>query len=111
MYKTIYAINIIIYMCLQHSKFEITVYLPLRERICSPKEFAPLRIFCKFIFTKKTSCLFLLELYRRTRMYMNFPATTRDFFYKKYWRNFKKFMELLLACHRTFGIFLTRNGI
>ena len=48
MYKTIFVKNIIIYMCLQHSnvcEFEIAVYLSLRERICSPKEFAPLRIF------------------------------------------------------------------
>ena len=36
MCKTIFVTNIIIYMCLQHSnvyKFEIAVYLYLRERI------------------------------------------------------------------------------
>ena len=45
-------------------EFEIAVYLSLIERICSPeefvplrilnlllKEFAPLRIFCKIVFT------------------------------------------------------------
>ena len=44
--------------------FEVAVFLSLRERICSPgefallrilnlliKDFAPLRIFCKFLFT------------------------------------------------------------
>ena len=47
-------------------KFEIAVYLSLRERTGSPKEFAPLRflnllpeefaplrIFCMFVFTKQ----------------------------------------------------------
>ena len=27
-------------------------------------------------------------------MFMNFPATARYFFYRKSWRNCKKFMEL-----------------
>ena len=64
--KTIFVINIIIYTCniLMFCEFKIAVYLSLRERICSPKEFAPLRIlnllikefaplriFCKFVFT------------------------------------------------------------
>ena len=49
-------------------------------------------------------------------MFMNFPVATRNFYYRKYWRNFKKFMEpsrieLFLAYHRTFGIFLTKAGI
>ena len=68
MFKTIFVINIIIYTCLQHSnvlRICIAVYLSLRERISSPKEFAPLRIlnlllkkfsslgiFCKFVFTQ-----------------------------------------------------------
>ena len=64
MYKTIFVINIIIYMCLQHSivyESKTAVFLSLRERICFPKhfaalslllkEFAPLRIFCRFVFT------------------------------------------------------------
>ena len=67
MYKTIFVINIITYsVCniLMFYKFGIAVYVYLRERICSPKEFAPLRIldlllqefapvriFCKFVFT------------------------------------------------------------
>ena len=54
--------------------FKIAVFLSLRERICSPKEFAPLRIlnlllkefpplriFCRFVFTK-TGCLLRLGL-------------------------------------------------
>ena len=43
MYKTIFVINIVIYMCLQHSnvfEFKTAVFLSLRERICFPKEFA-----------------------------------------------------------------------
>ena len=47
MYSTIFAINMIVYTCLQHSNvfvFEIAVYLSLRERIFSPKEFSPLII-------------------------------------------------------------------
>ena len=67
MYKTIFVVNIIIYMRLQHSDvlwvkncglsiFKGNNLLP--KRICSfkhfeldLKEFAPLRIFCKFVFT------------------------------------------------------------
>ena len=67
MYKKIFVINIIIYMYLQHSnfyEFKIVVFLFLRERVCSPFEFAPLgslyllleefvslRIFCRLVFT------------------------------------------------------------
>ena len=67
MYKIIFVINIIIYTCFDIPmlcKFDIAVCLSFRERICSPKEFAPLRIlnlllkefvplrlFCKFGFT------------------------------------------------------------
>ena len=67
MYKTIFVINIIFYMCLQHSNvfaLKIAFFPSLRERIGSPKEFAPLRIlnlllkefaplriFCRFVFT------------------------------------------------------------
>ena len=39
MYKTIFVINILIYMCLQRSnvcEFRIAVFLFLRERIGSP---------------------------------------------------------------------------
>ena len=69
MYKTIFVINIAIYMFLQHSNVLLILngFLPiLRERICClkeftplrilsllPKEFAPLRIFCKLMFTKQ----------------------------------------------------------
>ena len=34
-------------------KIEIAVYLYLRERICSPKEFAPLRISVSLCLQKK----------------------------------------------------------
>ena len=67
MYKTIFVINIIIScVCniLMFCEFKVAVFLSLRERICSPKEFAPLRIlnlllkefaplriFCRFVFT------------------------------------------------------------
>ena len=47
MYKTIFVINIIIYMCLQHIdiyEFKTAVFLSLRERICFPNEFTPLRM-------------------------------------------------------------------
>ena len=49
-------------------------------------------------------------------MFKNFLAAARNFFYRKYWRNFKKFMEssrlsYFFAYHKTFGIFLTRAGI
>ena len=47
MYKTIFVINIIIYsICniLMFCESEIVVLLSLSGRICSPKEFAPLRI-------------------------------------------------------------------
>ena len=42
-HKTIFVINIIIYTCniLMFCEFKIAVYLSLREKICSPKEFAP----------------------------------------------------------------------
>ena len=47
MYKTIFVINIIIYMCLQHSNV-LWIYncgFPIfEERIRSPKECVPLRI-------------------------------------------------------------------
>ena len=49
MYKTIFVINIIIYICLQHIdvyEFKTAVFLSLMERICFPKEFAPLRMLC-----------------------------------------------------------------
>ena len=109
--------------------FEIAVYLPLRERICSPKEFAPLRIlnlllkefallriFCRFfVYINKLFTPF--RTYRRKRMSMNARAGTRNFFL--FIEVLEKFqvvcgtfwIELYLAYHRTFGIFLTRAGI
>ena len=64
MYKKIFVINIMICNILMFYQFKIVVFLSLRERICSPKEFAPfrifilllkefapLRIFWKFVFT------------------------------------------------------------
>ena len=47
MYKTIRVINIIIYMCLNiliFYEYKTAVFVSLRERICSLKEFAPLRM-------------------------------------------------------------------
>ena len=46
MYKTIFVINIIIYMCLQHIdiyEFKTAVFLSLRERICFPNEIYSLK--------------------------------------------------------------------
>ena len=40
---------------------KIVVFLSLREKIYFPIEFAPLRIFCRFVFTL-TSCVLLLGL-------------------------------------------------
>ena len=93
--------------------FEIAVFLSLRERICSQKEFAPLRIFCRFVFTLFTP----FRTYRRKRISMNVLAIAGNFFlfievlekfqvvYGTFW------IELFLAYHRTFGIFLIRAGI
>ena len=44
MYKRIFVINIIIYMCLQHSnvhEFKIAVFLSLRERFAPQKNLLP----------------------------------------------------------------------
>ena len=81
--SSICVIDVIIYKCLQNSnvcEFELLfTYLygksMLPKRICSLK----IKIFCKFEFTF-TSCLFLLELYRKNRMFTNFPASARNFF-------------------------------
>ena len=60
------TISLFIGVCniLMFCEFEIAIYLSLLERLCTPKEFAPLRIlnlppkefaplriFCKFVFT------------------------------------------------------------
>ena len=99
------------------------------ERICSPKEFSPLRIlnlllkefaplrsFCRFVFY--INKLFTpFRTYRRKRMSMNVLAIAGNFFlfievlnkflvvYRTFW------IELFLAYHRTFGILLIRAGI
>ena len=48
-------------------------------------------------------------------MFMIFPAAAINFFYyRKYWKNSKKFIELSrlsFLAFGTFGIFLTRAGI
>ena len=47
MYKTVFVIiSLFICVCniLMFCEFEIAVYLSLRERICSPKEYAPSRV-------------------------------------------------------------------
>ena len=44
MYKKIFVINIIVCSILMFYEFKIGVFISLRERICSPKEFAPFRI-------------------------------------------------------------------
>ena len=67
-------------------EFKIAVFLSLRERICSPKEFTPLRILnlllkefvpsrnvCRFVFTP-------FRTYRRQRMPMNVLAIAGNFF-------------------------------
>ena len=64
MYKKLFVINIIVCNIRMFNEFKIAVFISLRERICSPKEFAPfrililllkefahLRIFWKFVFT------------------------------------------------------------
>ena len=64
-------------------EFEIAVYLSLRERICSPKEFAPLRILNLLIkeFAPLRNKLFTpFRTYRRKSMSMNFLAIARNFF-------------------------------
>ena len=100
-----------------------------RERICSPKEFAPLRmlslllkgfaplrIFCRFVSTQK-KIVYSFRTYRGKRMSVNVLAIAGNFFlfikipgrfqvvYGTVW------IELFLACHRTFGIYLFRAGI
>ena len=92
-------------------KFEIAVYLSLRERICSLKEFAPLsilnlfpnefaslRIFCKLCLQTKLFTPFH-NIFSRNRILMNLPAAARNFFYRKYWRNYKKFLELSILSY------------
>ena len=95
----------------------------LSIRICSLRnfEFAPQRI-C-FLKNFLQVCVYINKLftpfrtYRRKRMAMNNLAIAGNFFlfievlekfqvvYGTFW------IELFLACHRTFGIFLIRAGI
>ena len=89
-------------------------FAPLRILNFLLKEFAPLRIFCRLCLHK----LFTpFRTYRRKRMSMNVLAIAGNFFlfieilekfqvvYGTFW------IELFLAYHRTFGIFLIRAGI
>ena len=52
--------------------FEIAVYLSLRERICSLKNFLLVYVYINKLFT-------LFRAYRRNRMSMRFPAVARNF--------------------------------
>ena len=104
-------------------EFKIVVFLFLRERICSLRnfEFAPKRN----CFLKKflKVCIYINKLftpfrtYRSKRMSMTVLAIAGNFFlfietlerfqvvYGTFW------IVLFLTCHRTFGIFLIRAGI
>ena len=85
------------------SEFKVAVF-PIFEG----KNLLPKRIFFRFVFTQ-TSCLLLLGL-------MTVLAIAGNFFlfievlerfqvaYGTFW------IELFLACHRTFGILLIRAG-
>ena len=80
------------------------------KRICSLKNFLWICVYINKLFTA-------FRTYRRKRMAMNTLATAGNFFlfievlekfqvvYGTFW------IELYLACHRTFGIFLIRAGI
>ena len=105
-------------------EFKITVFLYLGERICSPKEFAPLRFFnllLKEFAPLRIFCRFVLftpfKTYRRKRMSMNILAIAGNFFLfievlEKFQLVCRTFgIELFLAYHRTFGIVLIRAGI
>ena len=105
-------------------EFEIAVFLSLRERICSPKEFAPVRIlnlllkefaalrFSVGLCLHKQVFFTPFRTYIRKRMSMYVLAIAGNFFlfieglekfqvvYGTFW------IELFLAYHRTFGIFL-----
>ena len=89
-------------------------FAPLRILNLLLKEFAPLRIFCRLCLHKLFT---FFRTYRRKRMSMNVLAIAGNFFlfikilekfqvvYGTFW------IELFLAYHRTFGIFLIRAGI
>ena len=80
------------------------------EGICSLKNFLSVCVYINKLFTP-------LRTYRRKRMSMNVLAIAGSFFlfiegpekfhvvYGTFW------IELFLACHRIFGIFLIRAGI
>ena len=81
------------------------------------QEFAPLRIFCRFVFVYINKLFTPFRTYRRKRMSMNVLAIAGNFFpfievlerfqvvYRTFW------IELYLVYHRTFGIFFIRAGI
>ena len=97
------------------SEFKIAVFLFLRERICSAKRICFLKNFLQVcVYTNKLFTPF--RTYIRKIMSMTVLAIAGNFFlfievrerfqvaYGTFW------IELFLACHRTFAIFLIRAG-
>ena len=97
-------------------EFKISFFPIFEGKNLLPKEFAALRIFCRFVFY--INKLFTpFRTYRRNRMSINVLAIAGNFFLfieapEKFQVVYGTFLiELFLAYHRTFGIFLIRAGI
>ena len=68
-------------------EFEIAVYLSLRERICSPKEFAPLRtlLLLELIEGKECPRIFLQLLETSFYLLEKSQEVYRNFLFELFW--------------------------